>query len=777
MAEVSFGEWLKRQRGALGLTQAQLAQKIGCSTIALRKIEAEDRRASESIVERLAEIFDVPVNERAAFLRFARGDWAATPSDTLGEAPWRASPPAIHPRSNLPAAVTSLIGRKQEIALVRDYLKKDTRLVTLIGPPGIGKTRLGLEVAQEVSPDFAAGVFFIALASLDDPVLLAPTLVRTLGLVETKNRSPLEQIIDGIEDKPLLLVLDNVEHLVEGTAPLVSNLLTACPRLKLIVTSRESLRVPGEWLYPVPPLTIPDEAQLKQLSPAAALDFSALTLFTERARAAWPDFALTSENAQTVAAICRQLDGLPLAIELIAARIRLLSPQALLSRLTSDFTLHVDGMRALPARHKTLQNAIAWSYDLLSRDEQTLLARLAVFAGGFGLAAAEATTQPHNVIQGLTSLLNKSLLVRTSDEDGEARFNLLGIIHDFALDRLRERNEETMMRDRHAAYFFELARQAVAHWLGPEEARWLDQLERESLNLHAALTWSFARGALKETLLAVYHLGGFWVQRGRRAEGSQWCARLLAAYPEADDLKLRGLVLGLVLARLRYDFAQMQAYLNEARPLAETTGNQLKTIVLREEALYARAQGREAEAVAALERAVQLYRQEQLPDISEALYWLAEIWMMRGEFEKSRPLWEEGLAHARQFESAFYTGWGLGGLAHQARLEGQLEKAIELGRESLAIKWQHQDQVGVAFSLAEQALIAAQQGNLDRAVRLWSVAQHYRDINYAPLSATWQAEEDLHLAQVSAQLGPDRFAALQAEGSALTLEQAVELAL
>jgi tetratricopeptide (TPR) repeat protein len=505
--------------------------------------------------------------------------------------------------------------------------------------------------------------------------------------------------------------------------------------------------------------------------------FSALTLFAERARAVWPDFALTPENTQTVATICRQLDGLPLAIELIAARIRLLSPQALLSRLTSDFTLHADGMRALPARQKTLQNAIAWSYDLLSRDEQILLARLSVFAGGFSLAAVEATTQLPNVLQGVTSLLNKSLLVRTSDEHGEARFNLLVMVHDFALDRLREVDEESMMRDRHAACFFELARQADAHWLGPEEARWLDQLERESLNLHAALTWSFTRGALKETLLAVYHMWGLWVQRGRRAEGAYWCARLLAAYPEADDLKLRGLVLGIALARLRYDFAQMYVYLNEARPLAEVTGGKLRTILLREEALYARAQGHEAEAVAALERAIQLHRQEQSPNISEALYWLAEIWMMRGELEKSRPLWEEGLAHARQFGCAFHIGWGLGGLAHQSRLEGQFEKAVSLGRESLAIKWQHQDRIGIAFSLAELALIAAQQGNLDRAVRLWSAAQHYREIHHAPLSRAWQVEEEFHLARTSAQLGTDRFAALQADGRAMTLEQAIEFAL
>ncbi len=678
---------------------------------------------------------------------------------------------------NLPTALTSLIGRKHELAEIDRLLETPAcRLLTLTGPGGIGKTRLALQAASDHVGLFAHGVWLVELAALSDPTLVPQAIASALDLREQSIRPLHDLLIEFLKSREVLLVLDNFEQIVEA-APLVPELLTACPRLKMIITSRESLRVPGEWLYPVPPLAIPDEAQSKRLSLEASTDFSALMLFVERARAVRPDFALTPENTQTVATICRQLDGLPLAIELIAARIRLMSPQALLSRLTSDFTLHVDGLRGVPARQKTLHNAIAWSYDLLSREEQTLLARLAVFAGGFTLAAAQAITQLPNVVQGLTSLLDKSLLVRTLDEHGEARFNLLVMIHDFALDRLREFNEETVMRDRHAACFFELARQAEAHLSSPEEARWLDQLEHESSNMHAALTWSFARGALKETLLAVCQMWGFWTLRGSLAEGGQWCARLIAAYPEADDLKLRGLVVGIILAHQQNDLAQMRAYLNEARALAEVSGGELQTLVLREEALYAREQGNEAEAIAGLEQAVQLHRQEQSPHLSQALYWLAEIWMQRGELERSRPLWEEGLACARQRESVYYIGWGLGGLAHQSRLESKFEEAVDLSRESLAIKWQLQDRAGIAFSLEELALIAAQQGNFDRAVSLWSAAEHYRETIHSPMPRVWRVEGEIQLARASAQLGTDRFQAWQAAGRAMTIEQAIELAL
>ena len=761
----TFGDLLVHLRKRARLTQEELGRAVGYSRPQITLLEKNQRLPSAATVSALF-----------------------VPALDLDDAPELAqrlitlAALARKPRTNLPALINVLIGRGHETAQVRDYLlTPDKRLVTLIGPPGIGKTRLSLQVATELLPDFADGVFFVPLTPIEDPDLVASAIEQTLGFVQTDQRSVLERLKTGINDRQLLIVLDNFEQVIEA-ASLAPELLAACPRLKLIITSRESLRVPGEWLYPVPPLTIPAEEQLKTLTLGAADHFSALHLFVERARAVRPDFSLASDNVASIAMICQRLDGLPLAIELIAARIRLLSPQALLSRLTSDFALHADGMRGVPPRHKTLYNAIAWSYGLLSPSEQQLLARLSVFSGGFTPEAAQTVTQLPNVIAGLTSLLNKSLLLSTLDADGGARFDLLVMIHDFALDRLRESNEESVMRDRHVAYFFELARQAQAHWFGPEEARWTDQLEHESLNLHAALIWSFAQGAVKETLLAVYRLHGLWTARVRFTEGGQWYARLLPAYPEADNLKLRGLFMGLILARLRHDFAQMRAYLTEARALAEAIGDPLKAALLREEALYAREHGDAATAIADLKQAIQLHRQEQPSDLSEvnlceALYWLAETWMLQGELEKSRPLWEEGLAWARERGSASYMSWGLSGLARLARLAGQCEKAADLSCESLAIKLQHRDRAGVAYALEELALVAAEQGNFDRTVILWSAAQHYRDILQAPALRVWQVEVETHLARANVQLGIDRFKTLQSEGRALSVEQAIEMAL
>jgi len=261
LVDLSFGEWLKRRRKFLGLTQEQLALKLNCSTIMLRKTEAEERRPSAQIVEQLSEIFNIPANERTAFLRFARGDLRFAPAPAKEDVPWRES--TVPARSNLPATITSLVGREKELTDVHKYLQKDdVRLVTLIGPPGIGKTRLGLQVIRQSLSDFPDGVFFVPLAPLEKPSQVAPAIFHALGYVESKNQFTVEQLAEGIGDKQILVMLDNLEHLIEYSAPLVSRLLSACPRLKILTTSRESLRVPGEWLYPIPALDFPEEKHL-----------------------------------------------------------------------------------------------------------------------------------------------------------------------------------------------------------------------------------------------------------------------------------------------------------------------------------------------------------------------------------------------------------------------------------------------------------------------------------------------------------------------------------
>ncbi len=331
-------------------------------------------------------------------------------------------------------------------------------------------------------------------------------MAQTLGFPDTGGLRVEERLKAGIGQRQLLLILDNFEQIIDA-APLTLELLTACPRLKVLVTSRESLRVPGEWLYPVPPLALPTEAQLKTLTLEAADQFSALHLFAERARAVRPDFSVAPDNVSSVAAICQRLDGLPLAIELIASRLRLMSPQTLLTELDAAFTLHADGMRGVPTRQKTLHNAIDWSFDLLSQEEQTLLARLSICVGGGTLAAVQAIAPMPNLISKLTSLVDKSLLYRTIDPDGEVRYNLLVMIREFALERLRERGEEAAMRDKHAAYFLAVAGEADRAVHGPQESAWLDRLELEHANYRAALAWSIEQQETETALQLIGSVG------------------------------------------------------------------------------------------------------------------------------------------------------------------------------------------------------------------------------------------------------------------------------
>ena len=529
LEDLSFGEWLKRHRKFYGLTQEELAQQLHCSTILVRKIEAEERRPSAQIVARLAEIFHLSPNERETFLRFARGDPQFAPIDPKASAPWLESTARAH--SDVPAPVTSLVGRERELAEVHEYVRMDgIRLITLIGPPGIGKTRLGLEALRQSLSDFPDGVFFIPLEPIEKPSQVASAIFQTLGYVEAKNQFTIEQLIKSIGDKQNLILLDNLEHLIEDSAWLISRLLSACPHLKILTTSRESLRVPGEWLYRVPALEFPKGKTSIDLMDVD--NFSALTLFTERARAVSSSFSLTQENVQAVASICARLDGVPLAIELIASRIRFTSPQGLLQQMNEEFIMSADGRRAVSSRQKTLRNAILWSYNLLSSAEQELLRRLSVFSGGFTMNAAEAILADVSTKKSMPnlvgSLLDKSLLQRSSDEYDISRFYMLTMIREFGLERLREKGQESLIRDKHVAYFMELAEQADQEIHGPDQLTWIERVERNHNNFQAALDWCVINQYTEFGLRLLGALGWAWWIRGHYSETRHWFDRIRA---------------------------------------------------------------------------------------------------------------------------------------------------------------------------------------------------------------------------------------------------------
>ena len=575
LAEVSFGKWLKRRRGAEGWTQQQLAQKINCSISALRKMELEERRPSAQIVEQLAEIFHIPQEERKAFLRFTRGDWQAISSGNE-EFPWHSSPAA--PRSNLPASTTSFIGREKEQAEIRS-LVEENRLVTLSGAGGIGKTRLSLETSYELLQAFPDGVWFIELAPLSDPALLSQVMVNTLGLLDQANRSPQAILTDFLQGKHSLLILDNCEHLIQACAQLAETLLHFCPKLHILATSRETLSITGETVYLVPTLTSP-----ALLNPTldALSQYEAVQLFVERTQSTTHDFSLTPDNAAAIAHICHHLDGIPLALELAAPRVKLLRVEEIAARLDDRFQLLTGGSRTALPRHQTLQAMIDWSHDLLTEPERILLRRLSVFAGGWTLEAAEAVCidevqdgiLPHQVLDLLTQLINKSLILVEHKQGHETRYHMLETIRQYTREKLWAAGEGELMCEHHVAYFVELAELAEPNLRAFDMIMWLDRLEAELDNIRLALEWA-QESDIEAQLRLASALQWFWHIRGHKIEGINRLERGLSI--EAKEHGNQHLTLGQAMIR--------GTALNSAGFLLATVGKIEKTEAFSEAAL------------------------------------------------------------------------------------------------------------------------------------------------------------------------------------------------
>jgi len=446
--------------------------------------------------------------------------------------------------NNLPIQPTPLLGREREVAEIADLLRReDVRLLTLTGTGGTGKTRLALQSAAELIDEFEDGVFFVALAPISDPELVASTLAEALSVSESAGRPLKEDLRNYLSNRELLLVLDNFEQVVDA-APLVGELLSGCPGLKALTTSRISLRIYGEHEYAVSPLEMPDPMHLPPIE--TLRQYEAIRFFTERARAANAHFSLTNENATVVAEICARLDGLPLAIELAAARIKLLSPQAMCSRLGNPLRFLTGGARDLPERQRTLRGAIAWSHALLDEGEQALFARLSVFSGGCVLDAVEAVCEAEgdlfvDVLEGLSSLLDKSLLRQEEMVEEEPRFVMLETIREYARERLEVSGEAEEIRRLHAEYFVALAEQGASEQQGPEEAAWLERLDLEHDNMRAALSWMLESEEAGAGLRLSGALWRFWWMRGHYSEGRRWLEEALAKDGRASAVRAKAL--------------------------------------------------------------------------------------------------------------------------------------------------------------------------------------------------------------------------------------------
>jgi len=554
----SFGEVLRRYRLAAGLTQEALAEQAGLSARGIADLERGVRRLPHPhTVQRLVDALGLDDARRAELL-LSRQQQAGR---------------ATAPLAALRLPLTSFIGREQELAQIR-ALVISSRLLTLTGPGGIGKTRLALQTAAAARDGFEHGVCFVALASISDPLLVVPTIAQTLGVRVAGIGAPLESLKSFLRDRHLLLVIDNFEQVL-GAAVELSELLAACPRLHVMVTSRAALRLSAERELLVPPLRLPDPPRdVTNLGPghSAANECESVRLFVDRAQAVNGHFALTDDNAAAVAEICRRLDGLPLAIELAAARTRLLEPQAMLARLEHRLHLLTGGARDLPARQQTLRKTIAWSYDLLDPAEQLIFRRLAVFVGGCTLDAATAVCDVKiDPLDAVDSLVTKSLVHPVVTAPGEVRLSMYETMREFGLEQLAWTGEVEAGRRRHAEYFLELAEQAEPELWGPTASAWHARLDAEHDNLRAALEWGLTAGGDAGSVLAprlAAALARFWWTRSYHSEGRQWLTRALAIAPAGSAVRMKALHGAAWLAHMLHDSMAARVLLEESLAIA-----------------------------------------------------------------------------------------------------------------------------------------------------------------------------------------------------------------
>jgi predicted ATPase/DNA-binding SARP family transcriptional activator len=632
------------------------------------------------------ELGTAPAPETTAlYEELRRGEGDVEPAPAV--VPRESTPPKTAERrtNNLPVQPTPLVGREREVEEIEGRVRDGkVRLLTLTGPGGTGKTRLALAAGAELLEEFEDGVFFVALATIRDPELVPSAIAGSLGVKESAEQPLIDTLEGHLHRKRLLLILDNFEQVLEGT-PFVRRLVGTCPGLKVLVTSRTPLGLYGEQEYAVPPLAVPDPKSLPPLQVLAR--YGAVRLFVERATAVKADFSVSEENAWAVAEICARLDGLPLAIELAAARVRLLTPQTMLARLSDRLQLLRGGPRDLPTRQRALRSTIDWSYELLEEEDKVLFGRLSVFAGGRTLEAIEEVCDPEgdlDALEGVESLVEKNLLRREEDVGGESRFVMLETVHEYAVERLEEGGEAEGIRRTHAEYYLALAEEDNARLRGPYAAEGLERLEVEHDNMRSALQWALKTGEAELALRLGGALWWFWSVRGHYGEGRRWLEQALA---------MDGRITPGSMAMARAGVGAL-----------------------------ARDQGDLDRAEEAAARGLELLAEEATENSGEAnlhlLFTLAHVALEREDYSRAAGLFEESLAWSREMGH----DWGLASsvmsLATVTHVQGDLDRAIELYEESMELYKKRGDKLGLAWCLDNLGLVMYSLGDLGQAAKL-----------------------------------------------------------
>jgi predicted ATPase len=726
-------------------------------------------------------------------------------------------------RNNLPLQATPLIGREREVGEVCERLREEEiRLLTLTGPGGTGKTRLALQAAADLLEDFEDGVFFVPLAATTDPDLFYTEIAGALGLRESGD-VPLEDLLkEYVGHRKLLLVLDNFEQILSAV-PLVGELLSAAPRLKVLATSRIPLGIYGEHDYAVTPLSVPDT---KRLPPIEVLSqYEAVRLFIERAGAAKAGFEITSENAPAVAEICVRLDGLPLAIELAAARVRLLPPKVLLTRLANRLKLLTGGAKDLPARQRTLRGAIEWSHDLLEEGERTLFARLAVFSGGRTLEAIEAICDaegdlPVDALEGVSSLLDKSLLLREETSEEESRFVMLETIHEYAREKLEQSGEAEELSGLHAAYFLAFAEEAEPELEGPDQVSWMDRLEADHDNFRAALSWLLEVGEAELALRMGGALWRFWKIRGHLSEGRRWLSAGLAAGETAPaGVRARAMLVLGDLDVMQGDYPQGEENLEASLALCREAGDSRGQAQALGILGFIASQRNDLErAEKLLEESLALSRKAGVPvEISSALNALAVLATFRNDYARASVLQEEGLGMARAAGDVRGISVHTNNVGATAVVTGEFERAEAQLQEARELCWKLGDWLGVCladlnlgnlalarndFELAEKqglkvildlreraevfgidgaldilASVRASRGEIRRAARIWGGVEGYRDARGVPWAPDERERIEPHIEAARTRLDEAAWEEEWERGKSMTLDQTVHYAL
>jgi predicted ATPase/class 3 adenylate cyclase len=680
--------------------------------------------------------------------------------------------------NNLPPQLTSFVGREEEITDV-ERLLGHTRLLTLTGPGGSGKTRLALRVAADLLTQFRDGSCFVDLSPVTDPALVPAAVANALGVPEAAGRPILDEVKDHLRHRELLQVVDNFEQVAEA-GPVIEELLTTAPKLRTMVTSRVVLSLRGEQEYAVPPLHVPDPERLPlDLSALSAVE--AVRLFTERALAASPRFALTEQNAPVVAEITARLDGLPLAIELAATRTKVLTPSQILSRLERRLSLLTSGSRSLPERQRTLRAAIAWSYDLLEPVERRLFARLSVFTGGWTFEAAEAVCDPEELgldaLDGLTSLVDKSLIRWTEPPGQPSRFSMLETIREFGQEQLEGAGDLELVLRRHAEHFLRLAEEVEPHLTAEDQGAWLDRCDTDHANIRAALRWAIDRGEAGPAQEAAGALWRFWHQRGHLAEGRRWLDETLAMSSGQAPTAARAKALaGAGGIAWWSDQAASRAFYEEALAIERQLGDPARLAeALYNQAFVVAAEHDQEAAARLLEESLELFRRVGDEDgVARVLAMRVVPDAMAGAWDRVVARMEEVAAIWRRRGDRLNLAFGLIWLAFAYGRAGRRDDARATALEALALFREADNATGVALAFLDLAFLLTWEGRHEDALRMAGVAERMRDLaGGGPAPGFGAMLEGDPVADARAHLAEDVAQRAWQEGLTMSLPEAV----